>query len=389
MVQTMTRPLPEQGGLRRGLKNRHIQLIALGGAVGTGLFLGAGPAIFFAGPAIILGYAVAGFFSFLIMRQLGDMVAEEPVAGSFSFFAYKYWGDFPGFLSGWNYWLLYVMVGISELVAVSAYVEFWWPEIPTWQSSLFFFLLINAINLIAVKAYGELEFWFAMIKIAAVCAMIAIGGYILLLHPALVPGAGFENLWRPPLVGEHAGDASFSGFFPKGLKGLLTALPIIMFAFGGLELVGITAAEADEPRRIIPRAINQIIYRILFFYIGTITILLSLYHWSNLHPQDSPFVMIFERIHFTAVAGTLNFVVLTAALSVYNSAVYCTSRMLYGLALQKNAPAFFARTNARGVPIPAMLLAGTLTLAVVPLNYFLPSWQVCQGHDSRFHHCRV
>lgn len=370
----MNEPAQHDGELRRGLQNRHIQLIALGGAVGTGLFLGTGGAIFVAGPSVLLGYAIAGFLAFLIMRQLGEMIAEEPVAGSFSYFAYKYWGEFPGFLAGWNYWILYVMVGISELTAGAAYLQFWWPELETWKSALFFFITINTINMAAVKAFGEMEFWFAIIKVAAICAMIAIGGYILFANPDLVPGASIKNLWEPATTGIHAGDPAYGGFFAKGLGGLILAVPVIMFAFGGLELVGITAAEADNPKIVIPKAINQVLYRILIFYIGTLTILLSLYHWSNLHPTDSPFVMIFERIGFLGVASTLNFVVLTAALSVYNSAVYCTSRMLFGLALQGNAPKYFSRTDARGVPITAMLLGGAVTFLVVPLNYFLPSW---------------
>lgn len=363
-----------KGSLHRGLKNRHIQLIALGGAVGTGLFLGTGGAIFAAGPSVIFGYGIAGFLVFLIMRQLGDMVVEEPVAGAFSYFAYKYWGEFPGFLSGWNYWILYVMVGISELTAAAAYMQFWFPGLETWKTTLIFFALINLINLATVKAFGEMEFWFALIKVLAICGMIAIGAYILFLHPELVPGATIKNLWLPPSVGAYAGNSEYGGFFPRGVSGLVLAVPIIMFAFGGLELVGITAAEADNPKKVIPKAINQVIYRILIFYIGTIGILLSLYHWSSLHPTDSPFVIIFEKIGFTGVAHTLNFVVLTAALSVYNSAVYCTSRMLYGLATQGNAPRFFANTDKRGVPYASMLLAGAVTFCVVPLNYFMPSW---------------
>ena len=165
--------------LKRGLKNRHIQLIALGGAIGTGLFLGIADTIKMAGPAVLLGYAIGGFIAFLIMRQLGEMVVEEPVAGSFSHFAYKYWGDFAGFASGWNYWVLYVLVSMAELTAVGIYVQYWWPEIPTWMSAAFFFVLINAINLSNVKAFGEMEFWFAIIKVVAILGMIGFGGYLL------------------------------------------------------------------------------------------------------------------------------------------------------------------------------------------------------------------
>ena len=165
--------------LKRGLTNRHIQLIALGGAIGTGLFLGIGPAAVLAGPSVILGYAIAGIIAFFIMRQLGEMVVNEPVSGSFSHFAYKYWGSFAGFASGWNYWILYILVSMSELTAIGIYVQFWWPEIPLWVSSLFFFLVINALNFASVKVYGEAEFWFSIIKVVAILAMIAFGSYLL------------------------------------------------------------------------------------------------------------------------------------------------------------------------------------------------------------------
>ena len=362
--------------LKRGLKNRHIQLIALGGAVGTGLFLAAGDAIFAAGPSVIIGYAIAGFLAFMIIRQLGDMVAEEPVAGSFSYFSHKYWGKFPGFLSGWNYWILYVLVGISELTAAAVYMHYWWPELPTWITALAFFIAINVINMATVKAFGETEFWFAIIKVATICAMILVGLYILLINPELVQGATFKNLWEGPTVGPNVGNAAFSGVFPHGLIGLITALPIIMFSFGGLELVGITAAEADDPKKSIPKACNQVIWRILIFYIGIMIVLLSLYHWGNLAPkganQESPFVMVFNKIGFTQAAGFINFVVLTAALSVYNSGVYCNSRMIYGLAMQGNAPKMFLKTNRKGVPIMALTVAAVLTSLVIPLNYFVP-----------------
>lgn len=367
----------QTGELQRTLKNRHIQLITLGGAIGTGLFLGSAATIGMAGPSIILGYAIGGFIAFLIMRQLGDMVAEEPVAGSFSHFAYKYWGEFAGFMSGWNYWILYILVGIAELTASAAYMTYWYPSVPTWIWALVFFAAINAINMLTVKAYGEMEFWFALIKIVAILLMICLGAYLLLA--GTVEGATVANLWKAPSTGASAGNAAQSGFFPFGIGGLIMALPIIMFSFGGLELVGITAAEADNPRTVIPKAINQVIYRILIFYIGTFFVLLSLYHWSYLSQDMSPFILIFEKIGFTNVAGLLNFIVLTAALSVYNSCVYCDSRMLYGLSLQGNAPRVFSTVDKRGVPMPALLLAGLLTFMAIPLNALLPAWQDAFG----------
>ncbi|MDR0799974.1 MAG: amino acid permease [Endomicrobium sp.] len=365
---------PQESNLKRKLTNRHIQFIAIGGAVGTGLFLGTGSAIFTAGPAVILGYLIAGFSIFLIMRQLGEMETEEPMTGSFSYFAYKYWGKFPGFLSGWNYWIQYVLVGITELTAVAAYVQYWFPTLETWKTALFFFMLINAINLIAVKAYAEIEFWFSIIKVTAICAMILAGGYILIVNTSLVDGATIKNLWMAATVGKNAGNPILSGFFPHGIIGLLAAIPMITFAFGGLELIGITAAETANPQKTIPKAINQVVFRILSLYIGSIIVLLSLYHWSNLQTMESPFVMIFDKIGFKHAAWALNFVILSAALSVYNSCIYSNSRTLYGLALQNNAPQIFSKTTKKGVPVAAQMLSGILTFLVVPLNYFLPNW---------------
>jgi L-asparagine transporter-like permease len=365
---------PQKSALQRKLTNRHIQFIALGGAIGTGLFLGAGGAVVMAGPAVIFGYLISGFAIFLIMRQLGEMDTEEPMAGSFSYFAYKYWGNFPGFLAGWNYWILYAMIGVAELTAVAAYTQYWFPTIATWKTALLFFMLVNAVNLVAVKVYGEIEFWFSIIKITAICSMIFVGCYILGINPSLVDGASIKNLWQAATVGSHAGNQLFSGFFAHGFIGLIAAVPIIIFAFGGLELIGITAAETENPQQTIPKAINQVVFRILIFYIGSLVVLLSLYHWSNLQPTDSPFVMIFDRIGFKYVAWTFNIVILTAALSVYNSCIYSNSRMLYGLALQNNAPQIFTKTTKRGVPAIAQLLSAVLTFSVVPLNYFFPHW---------------
>ncbi|WP_312376374.1 amino acid permease [Stutzerimonas nitrititolerans] len=356
------------GPLQRGLKNRHIQLIALGGAIGTGLFLGSAGVLRTAGPSMILGYAIGGFIAFLIMRQLGEMIVEEPVAGSFSHFAHKYWGGFAGFLSGWNYWVLYVLVGMAELTAVGKYVQFWWPEIPTWATAAAFFVLINLINLTNVKTFGETEFWFAIIKVGAIIGMILLGLYLLLSGEG-GEQASVSNLW------------SHGGFFPNGFSGMIMALAIIMFSFGGLELVGITAAEAANPRTVIPKAINQVVYRILIFYIGALTVLLSLYPWDSLLQtlgaagdpySSSPFVQIFSLIGSDTAAHILNFVVLSAALSVYNSGVYCNSRMLYGLAEQGDAPKVLMKVNRRGVPVLAIAVSALVTLLCVLVNYLAP-----------------
>lgn len=345
--------------LKHGLSNRHIQLIALGGSIGTGLFLGISQTIKLAGPSVILGYAIAGLIAFFMMRQLGEMVVEEPVSGSFSYFAYKYWSPFAGFMSGWNYWVLNVLVCMAELSAIGLYVQYWWPEIPTWVSALAFFILINVINLLHVKVFGEMEFLFSIIKILAIIAMIGFGSWLLASGHA-GETASISNLW------------ALGGFFPNGLTGLVMAMAIIMFSFGGIELVGIAAAETQNPTQTIPKAVNQIVYRVLLFYVLTIVVLLSLFPWNQIAEGGSPFVLIFDSLGSQGVATALNFVVLTAAISVYNGTSYGTSRMLLGLAQQGNAPQFLNKINKRGIPYTAILTSALVTAICVVLNYIFP-----------------
>ncbi|MCO4862601.1 amino acid permease [Cupriavidus sp. WGlv3] len=349
----------ENDCLMRGLKNRHIQLIALGGAIGTGLFLGIAQTIKMAGPSILLGYAVAGVIAFFIMRQLGEMVVEEPVAGSFSYFADKYCGQFTGFVAGWNYWVMYILVNMAELSAVGIYVQYWWPEVPTWASALVFYVMINLINLTSVKSYGETEFWFSIIKVAAILGMIGFGSWLLFTGHA-GPDATISNLWQ------------HGGFFPNGVSGLVMSMAVIMFSYGGLELIGITAAEADNPKKSIPKATNQVIYRILIFYVGALAVLLSLYPWEKVVTGGSPFVLIFHALNSNIIAHVLNVVVLTAALSVYNSGVYCNSRMLFGLAQQGNAPRALLQVSRRGIPVVAIGVSAIATAFCVVINYFMP-----------------
>jgi len=345
--------------LKQGLSNRHIQLIALGVAVGTGLFLGISQTIKLAGPSVLLGYALAGVIAFLIMRHLGEMVVEEPVSGSFSYFANKYWGPMAGFMSGWNYWVLYVLVSMAELSAIGTFIQFWWPELPTWITALFFFILINGINLVNVRFFGESEFLFSCIKIIAILSMIGFGFYLLVSGSA-GPQASVANLWQ------------YGGFFPNGMHGFIMSMAVIMFAFGGLELIGITAAETKNPDKTIPKAINQIVYRILIFYIGAIGVLLCLFPWNQLAEGGSPFVLIFQSLDSHGVANVLNFVVLIAAISVYNSCIYCNSRMLHGLAMQGNAPKILQKVNRRGIPMAAAIVSASVTALCVVVNYLMP-----------------
>ncbi|MBR4642991.1 MAG: amino acid permease [Selenomonadaceae bacterium] len=345
--------------MQRGLKNRHLQMIALGTAVGTGLFYGSTATIALAGPAVSLSYLIGGIIIFLIVRMLGEMSVEEPVSGSFSYYASKYWGEFPGFLAGWNYWFLYILVSMAELSAVSIYLGYWFPDLPKWIGVLACLLIITAINLVTVSAYGEIEFWMAFIKIAAIIGMILLGSYF--IATALVPfPQNFANLWI------------HGGFFPNGISGFIMSLAPVMFSFGGIELIGITAGEAENPDKTIPRAINQVIWRILIFYVGTMIVLMTLWPWNEVGKEASPFVQIFEGAGFPAAANILNFVVLTAAVSVYNSAIYSNSRMLFGLATSNNAPKFFEKLSKRGVPVNGILISSGITFLAVVMNYFLP-----------------
>ncbi len=366
MMTALKQAAPSSGktdeGLRRSLKNRHIQLIALGGAIGTGLFYGAGESIGMAGPAILLCYSVGGVIIFFIMRALGEMSVDTPVSGAFSYYAYRNWGHFPGFFSGWNYWFNYIAVSMAELVIVGKYVQFWLPGVPEWVSSTVFLVAITLINLISVKAYGEFEFWFAIVKVAAISAMIIFGLTI------IVTGwgghtPGISNLWTD------------GGFFPMGFEGIAMGMVVVLFSFGGVELIGITAGEADNPKTSIPKAINQVVYRILIFYVGAIFVMLAIFPWRELaqaSEDSSPFVQIFHQMGIGGAATILNIVVLTAALSAYNSGLYANGRMLHALARQGNAPRILARTNKAGSPYVGVLVSSAITALAVVLAFLFP-----------------
>jgi AAT family amino acid transporter len=350
-----------QPGLRRGLKNRHIQLIALGGAIGTGLFYGSGQSISQAGPAILICYLVGGLAIFMVMRALGEMSVDTPVTGAFSFYAYRNWGERAGFVSGWNYWFNFVAVSMAELTVVGKYIQFWWPGIPAWVSAAAFLVVVTLVNLISVKAFGEFEFWFAIIKVVAIIAMIVLG--VLIITTGLGNGGtpiGIENLWVN------------GGFFPTGITGVLLGLVVVMFSFGGVELIGITAGEAENPRKTIPKAINQVVWRILVFYVGAVFVMLALFPWNQVGTAESPFVTIFDKIGISGAANILNVVVLTAAASAYNSGLYSNGRMLYSLARQHNAPKALMKVNRFGSPWLGVLVSSAVTAVAVVLTFLFP-----------------
>lgn len=347
--------------LHRGLEERHITLMSLGAAIGVGLFLGSASAIEMAGPAILFAYALGGAVMFMIMRALGEMAIHQPVAGSFSRYARNYIGPLAGYLTGWNYWFLWIVTCMAEITAVGIYMKMWYPDVPTWIWALAALVIMASINLLAIKAYGEFEFWFALIKIVAIVLMIVTGlGMIIFGFGNGGVATGISNLWEN------------GGFAPNGVKGILMSMQMVMFAFLGIEMIGVTAGEVKNPEKSIAKAVNTVFWRILLFYVGALFVIMSIYPWDQIGTQGSPFVLTFEKIGIGQAAGIINFVVLTAALSSCNSGIFSTGRMLFNLAEQKQAPAKLHSVGKTGVPSTAILVSAAALLIGVVLNYLVP-----------------
>ncbi|MCA2499325.1 amino acid permease [Staphylococcus xylosus] len=348
--------------LKRELSNRHIQLIAIGGAIGTGLFLGAGQSISLAGPSILLTYIIVGFALFMFMRAMGEMLLSDTKFNSFADITNEYVGPLAGFITGWTYWLTWIISGMAEVTAVAKYVSFWYPEIPNWLSALACILLLMSFNLLSTRLFGELEFWFAIIKVVTIVALIIIGiVMIVMAYQTPFGHASFSNIYNN------------GGVFPNGMSGFLMSFQMAIFSFLGIEMIGITAGETKNPHKTIPQAINNVPFRILIFYIGALAVIISIIPWNQLDPDNSPFVKVFALVGIPFAAGIINFVVLTAAASACNSGIFANSRTLFGLADRKQAPPKFQVTNRRGVPVTAILITCTLLLFAVLLNYFIPN----------------
>ena len=347
--------------LKHGLTSRHILMIALGSAIGTGFFFGSGGSIKLAGPAILLSYSIGGIMMYIIVRALGEMAVAEPSSGSFSYYAYKYIGNYAGFVSGWNYWFNYIIVCMLELTATGIFMDYWFPQSVHWIITLVVIVLFTGINLLNVRMFGEFEFWFAGIKVVTVICLVLFGVYILGFgnnHQQSV--SNVSNLWQN------------GGFFANGLQGFLFSFVVVVFSFGGTELVGITAAEAENPRKTIPMAINGIIVRILLFYIATLAIIMCLYPWNKIDSHISPFVDVFQQIGIAKAASLMNLVAITAALSSLNSGIYGTARMVYNLGLQDNAPQAMTKVSAKGSPTNAIIFSIICIGLTVFLNYLYP-----------------
>lgn len=349
--------------LNRGLSTRNIRFIALGSAIGTGLFYGSAAAIKQAGPSVLLAYLIGGAAIYLTMRALGEMAVRNPVSGSFGHYASCYLGRFPGFLTGWSYAFSMLMVCLADVTAFGVYMSLWFPDTPRWIWVLSIVLGIGALNLCSVRIFGEMEFWLSLLKVAAIIAMIGGGVAVLLFGIQLGDGqhsVGLSNLW------------AYGGFFPNGLEGMIASFTIVMFAFGGIEVIGITAGEAKDPQRMIPKAINSVPLRILIFYILTLLVLLMLFPWSGIGSQGSPFVQIFSGLGINSAATVLNLVVISAVFSAINSDIFSAGRMMYGMAAIGQAPAAFASTSRFGVPWMTVLVMSVALLFGVLLNYLVP-----------------
>lgn len=349
--------------MKRNLNARQMQMIALGGTIGVGLFMGANTTIKWTGPSVLIAYGIAGLLLYLIMRALGEMLYVDPDTGSFAKFATEYMHPIFGYLTAWSNVFQFVVVGMSEMIAIGGYLEFWWPNLPGWVPGLVAITFLCAANLISVSMFGELEFWFALIKVVTIVLMIVAGlGLIIFgignhMHPV-----GISNLWA-------------HGFFTGGFKGFVFALAIVLASYQGIELIGITAGEAENPQETLVKAIQSTVARILIFYIGAIFVILSIYPWNELNQVGSPFVQTFAKIGITAAASIINFVVITAALSGANSGIYSASRMTFTLANNGQLPKRFLKLNRHGVPFYAVgaislgILIGVILNAILPLVY--------------------
>jgi len=353
----------QEKGLKRGLSARHIRFMALGSAIGTGLFYGSASAIQMAGPAVLLAYLIGGAAVFMVMRALGEMAVHDPVSGSFGHYASTYLGPMSGFILGWTYAFEMIIVCLADVTAFGIYMGFWFPEVARWVWVLGIVLVIGGLNLCNVKVFGEMEFWLSLLKVAAIVAMI-LGGFGIMLfgiHSATdAPATGLSNLW------------AHGGFMPNGIGGLIASFAVVMFAFGGIEIIGITAGEAKDPQRVIPKAINAVPLRILLFYVLTLFVLMAIYPWPQIGSQGSPFVQIFSNLGIGSAATILNIVVISAAVSAINSDIFGAGRMMYGLAQQGHAPKGFAQLSKQGVPWMTVVVMGIALLGGVVLNYLIP-----------------
>lgn len=344
---------------RRGLKHRHLHFIALGSAIGTGLFYGSAGAIQAAGPSVLLVYLLGGAVVYFMLRALGEMSVRNPHSGSFAEYARAHMGGWAGYITGWMFAFEMVIVALADLTAIGVYMKFWFPDVAQWVWVVATLLIVGAANLASAKAFGELEFAFTIIKVGAVVAMIIGGAAILVFGLSTAETSGPQNL------------VNDGGFFPNGFGGMVSSFILVLFAFGGTEILGVAGSEAEEPERSIPKAINTVPARILLFYVLAILVILMISPWATITGEESPFVQIFSTLGVNWAAALLNFVVITAALSAINADLFGAGRVLTGLAKQNLAPQVMAKTS-RGVPVMTTVILLIVMVAGAILNALLP-----------------
>ncbi|WP_434027135.1 D-serine/D-alanine/glycine transporter [[Pseudomonas] boreopolis] len=349
--------------LQRSLSNRHLQLIAIGGAIGTGLFMGSGKTISLAGPSILFVYMIIGAMLFFVMRAMGELLLSNLEYKSFIDFSTDLLGPWAGFFCGWTYWFCWIITAIADVIAIANYAQFWFPGLAPWIPAAMCVLLLLVLNLVTVKLFGEMEFWFALIKIVAIAALIVTGAGMVAWGFRSPDGhvASLANLWND------------GGMFPMGATGFFAGFQIAVFAFVGIELVGTTAAETANPMRNLPKAINSIPVRIIVFYVLALAAIMCVTPWREVVPGKSPFVELFVLAGVPAAASLVNFVVSTSATSSANSGIFSTSRMLYGLAEEKHAPKGFARLSRAAVPARGLLFSCACLMAGALLIYMVPN----------------
>ncbi len=351
-------------GYHKGLNNRQVQMIAIGGAIGTGLFLGAGTRLQHAGPSLAVVYLVCGVFSFLILRALGELVMYRPTCGSFVSYAQEFLGERASFVAGWMSFLNWAMTGIVDITAVALYMHYWgtFGDVPQWVFALGALLVVTTMNMIGVRYFGELEFWFSLIKVVALSLFLLAGTVIL---GTRMPVGGHTTGLH--LVSDNG------GLFPHGVLPALVLVQGVVFAYSAIELIGTAAGECENPRDILPGAVNAVIWRIALFYVGSVVLLVLLLPWTAYHAGVSPFVTFFQTLGVPGIGAIMNVVVLTAALSSLNSGLYATGRILRALALGGSAPRYLSGMNRQAVPAAGILTTVSIYLVGVVLNYVVPS----------------
>lgn len=356
-------PTPKE--LHRGLNLRHIQFLALGSSIGTGLFYGSNEAIKLAGPAVLAAYLLAGFFIFVVMRSLGELILNTPEGKSFGDYITIHVNPKWGFITGWAYILEMVIVCIADLTAFGIYMQFWFPTVAPWIWIAVAIGILGLINLQHIRIFGEVEFWLNIIKILALTAMILGGLYLLARNEVFHQPMAEVNVSLGNLV-------DFGGFWANGMSGLILCFPIVLFSFGGIEIIGLTALEAKNPTKAIPMAINSVPFRIIFFYVLTIFTILTIIPWTKLDNSQSPFVLLFSYLGLDYGASILNVVVISASISAINSDIFSASRMLYSLAGKGDAPRWLGALNKNHLPWKAVLMVGSILCLSILLNYLFP-----------------